>query len=570
MKQLVPILLLLTVVAVLLLPGPVNASASCGVPTITCFVAIDRTVQTSVWGVTTVSDRVVLNSTLAVSHLTIGIPAGVSNRLRTASAVDSGNTVLTVANLGLQASNNYTALDVIFPSAKIGQYTFNMTAIYSDLLVYSTSANTFTFSTSLFPVSDGSFNITSARVRVVTGDWPTPRVSVPANTTVTGGVYTATGQPNKLNYYNTTVWKISFSASGTSQEAFDVSAGRLITISPSGSIQVTDNYNITNRGAIASSIPFILPKGITGVSVSDVIGPMTTTAPTVNSDGTETLTFTPRYTSVPFNQSTRVSITYQLSAPTYISSGSVGSFTLNFAAFNSVKFYEPVLTTRIVTPMGFRLNTLTGQTPQVSGKQIVLQISPLTPTSSLGFSMTYQLSPFWAGLGPLSWVSLVEAALAASVLALWRGQGAEAMAGGVPTQLINQFVDLYDERSSLRLEEDKMEEDMGRGALNRYDYKQRRRMMDRRVSEIDRALTPIKQQLSSSLARYSEMVKRIERAEAELQVIKTTAADLKNQNRTGKISRDLYESLSNDLVRRKGKAEQTIDTVIINLREEIR
>ncbi len=95
-------------------------------------------------------------------------------------------------------------------------------------------------------------------------------------------------------------------------------------------------------------------------------------------------------------------------------------------------------------------------------------------------------------------------------------------------------------------------------------------MMDRRVSEIDRALVPVKQQLSSSLARYAEMVKRLERAEAELQVIKTTAADLKNQNRTGKISRDLYESLSNDLVRRKGKAEQTIDTVIINLREEIR
>lgn len=94
--------------------------------------------------------------------------------------------------------------------------------------------------------------------------------------------------------------------------------------------------------------------------------------------------------------------------------------------------------------------------------------------------------------------------------------------------------------------------------------------MDRRVNEIDRALAPVKQQLSGSLGRYSDMVKRLERAEAELQVIKTTASDLKNQNRTGKISRDLYESLSNDLVRRKGKAEQTIDTVIINLREEIR
>ncbi len=567
MKQLVPILLLLTVVAVIVLPGPADASSNCS--STSCFVAVDRTVQTNIWGVTTVSDRVVLNSTLPASHLTVGVPAGVSNRLRTASAVDSGSNVLAVSNLGLQTSHNYTALDVIFPSAKSGQYTFNVTMIYSDLLVYSPSGNTFAFSISLFPVTDGSFNITSAHVRVGTGDWPTPKVSPPANTTVTGGFYDATGRPSELNYYNTTIWTISFSASGTSQQAFDVSASRLITISPSGSVQVTDNYTIANRGAIAASIPFILPKGITGVSASD-FRPLVTPTPTVNPDGTETLTFTPRFSSIPFNQSVRVLITYQLSASTYVSSGSVGSFRLNFAAFNNVKFYEPILTTRIVTPMGFRLNTLTGQTPQVSGNQIVLQISPLTPSSSLGFSMTYQLSPFWASLGPLSWVGLVEAALAASVLALWRGQGAEAMVGGVPTQLIGQFVDLYDERSSLRMEEDKMEEDMGRGALNRYDYKQRRRMMDRRVNEIDRALAPVKQQLSGSQGRYADMVKRLERAEAELQVIKTTASDLKNQNRTGKISRDLYESLSNDLVRRKGKAEQTIDTVIINLREEIR
>jgi archaellum component FlaC len=450
-----------------------------------------------------------------------------------------------------------------------------MTTIYSDLLTYSPSANSFTFSVSLFPVIDGTFNVTRARASVSTSDWPTPKVSLPANTTLrTGQTYDASAtqlnpRASQLNYFNTTVWKISFSAAGTTQNAFDVSAGRLITISSSGSVQVTDNYTIANRGAIAASIPFMLPKGITGVSASD-FRPLVTPTPTVNPDGTETLTFTPRFGSVAFNQSVRVLITYQLSASTYISSGSVGSFTLNFAAFNNVKFYEPVLTTRIVTPMGFRLNTLTGQTPQVSGNQIVLQISPLTPTSGLGFSMTYQLSPFWAGLGPLSLVGLVEAALAASVLALWRGQGVEAMVGGVPTQLIGQFVDLYDERSSLRMEEDKMEEDMSRGALNRYDYKQRRRMMDRRVSEIDRALAPVKQQLSGSLGRYADMVRRLERAEAELQVIKTTAGDLKNQNRTGKISRELYESLSNDLVRRKGKAEQTIDTVIINLREEIR
>jgi hypothetical protein len=238
--------------------------------------------------------------------------------------------------------------------------------------------------------------------------------------------------------------------------------------------------------------------------------------------------------------------------------------------FNNVQFYAPTLLTKIVTPSGFRLNSLTGQVPQISGNQISLLATPVTPVSSLGFSMTYQLDPFWSSLSPLSWVGLVEAALAAGSLAVLSRPSAEGALTGAPSQLITKFVELYDEKSSMRLESDKMEEDLARGALNRYDYKQRRRMLDRRMTEIDRTLAPVEEQLSAAQGRYSDMIKRIERAEVELNVIKTTANDLRNQNRSGKISRDLYESLNADLIRRKQKAEQTIDTIIINLREEIR
>src|SRR5207253_8515174 len=224
---------------------------------------------------------------------------------------------------------------------------------------------------------------------------------------------------------------------------------------------------------------------------------------------------------------------------------------------NNVQFYAPTLQAKIVTPMGFRLNSITGQTPQASGSQMLFLTNNASPLSNLDFSLTYQLDPFWASLSPLSWAALVELALAGSVIAVWKGPGAGA-ALGVPVQLITKFVDLYDEKSSMRLESDKMEEDVARGALNRFDYKQRRRMLDRRMTEIDRSLAPVEEQLAAAQGRYSDMIKRIERAEVELTVIKTTSADLRNQNRSGKISRDLYESLNADLVRRKQKAEQTI------------
>ncbi len=526
MRALVVALLLLVIVVVAL-PRPVSAASTCTLNA--CNASITRTIATNSWGVTVVSDKVVLNSTTLVSHLAIGVPTSISKDLRTWQANDTSGSNLQVS---ISASNaTFTSLDVLFPSLK-GNYTFTLTFTYS-------------------------------------GGWSSPRIISPLNDTLQSQAYTA----SNLKPFNTTVWKISFSTA-SSQNLFAVSAGRTVTITPSDSVQITDDYNLTNLGPTVSSIAFTVPKGVSNIFEDYVLGleidqPSTTPTPTANADGTSTVTFTPSFGSLPYNQSVKVKISYLLSPSTYISSGSLGTFTLNFALFDNVQFYAPSLQTKIITPMGFRLNSVVGQTPQTTRGQILFQTTNVSPLSSLGFSVTYQLDPFWASLSPLSWAALVELALAGSVIAVWKGPGAGA-ALGVPVQLITKFVDLYDEKSSMRLEGDKMEEDVARGALNRFDYKQRRRSLDRRMGEIDRALASVKADLSSVSARYQDLIKRIERSEAELQVTRTTSADLKNQYRGGKMSRDLYESLSSDLARRKEKAQQNIDTAIINLREEIR
>ena len=463
------------------------------------------------------------------------------------------------------------------------KFVFNVTTIFAGLLSYSPDSNSFTFEANPFPLVDGTYNVTKAKVTLQTGDWLTPRIPLPLNQTITGGTFTCTlpsaGSDNcpgssPLSFGNSTVWKVTFASSAT-QNVLTVSAGRLIQIFATGTLQVTDSYNVTNLGPTLPSVAFKVPKGVSSITENYVLGveidqPETASTPTSNPDGTSTVTFTPSFGAVQFNQSFRAKIAYTLSPSTYISTNSLGIFTVNFAMFNNVQFTAPTLQTKIVTPSGFRLNTLTGQVPQISGNQISLLASPVTPISSLGFSMTYQLDPFWASLSPITWVVLVEAALAGGVLAVLSRPSAEGAISGAPSQLITKFVELYDEKSSMRLESDKMEEDLARGALNRYDYKQRRRMLDLRMTEVDRTLAPVEEQLSAAQGRYSDMIKRIERAEVELNVIKTTANDLRNQYRNGKISKDLYESLNADLMRRKQKAEQTIDTIIINLREEIR
>src|SRR5216684_6954910 len=578
MRALFAVLLLLALTLVFL-PHPATAAGDCQKST--CSASFQRVISTNPWGVTTINDYVNLNSTVPVTHLTFGIPASVSDDLRFTLATAQGIS-LQVSKQNPTPSQNFTTLNVQFPASET-KYTFNVTTVFTSLLSYSPGANGFTFEANPFPLVDGTYNVTIAKVTLQTGDWQSPKIPLPLNQTIAGGTFTctlpSTGSDNcpnsaPLKPFNNTVWKVTFASSAT-QNVLRISAGRLIQIFPSGSLQVTDSYNVTNLGPTLSSLAFKVPKGVSSITENYVLGleidqPETTPTPTVNSDGTSTVTFTPSFGSVPFNQSFRAKIFYALSPSTYISTSSLGTFTVNFALFDNVQFYAPSLQTKIITPSGFRLNSLTGQVPQISGNQISLLASPVTPVSSLGFSMTYQLDPFWSSLSPLSWVGLVEAALAAGALAVLSRPSAEGAISGAPSQLITKFVELYDEKSSMRLESDKMEEDLARGSLNRYDYKQRRRMLDRRMTEVDKALTPIEEQLAAAQGRYSDMIKRIERAEVELNVIKTTANDLRNQYRSGKISRDLYESLNADLVRREQKAEQTIDTVIINLREEIR
>jgi len=578
MRALFAVLLLLALTVVFL---PHSATAATDCQRATCSASFERTISTNAWGVTTVSDYVNLTSAARVTHLTIGIPASVSDNLRFTVATAQGVN-LQVSKQGPTPSQNYTTLNVQFPASEMN-FVFNLTTVFAGLLSYSPGANSFTFEANPFPLVDGTYNVTRAKVTFQTGDWQSPRIPLPLNQTITGGTFTCTlpsaGSDNcpgssPLSVGNSTVWKVTFASSAT-QNVLTVSAGRLIQIFATGTLQVTDSYNVTNLGPTLPSVAFKVPKGVSSITENYVLGveidqPETASTPTSNPDGTSTVTFTPSFGAVQFNQSFRAKIAYTLSPSTYISTNSLGIFTVNFAMFNNVQFTAPTLQTKIVTPSGFRLNTLTGQVPQISGNQISLLTSPVTPISSLGFSMTYQLDPFWASLSPLTWVGLVEAALAGGVLAVLSRPSAEGAISGAPSQLITKFVELYDEKSSMRLESDKMEEDLARGALNRYDYKQRRRMLDRRMTEVDRTLAPVEEQLSAAQGRYSDMIKRIERAEVELNVIKTTANDLRNQYRNGKISKDLYESLNADLMRRKRKAEQTIDTIIINLREEIR
>ncbi len=570
MKALVLSLLLLALLSTQL-PSPALAQTNC--TSSSCTVTVSRSITTNNWGVTFVSDQFSLTTGASpISQITLGIPSSLASRLRFSQAVDSQSNQLKISpptpkSLAAPLIGNYSEIDIAFPSAKTGTYGFNLTSVYSDLLSFNSTSSNFSFVFEPFPLTDGTYNVTSAQLSVKTGDWQSPKVSS-VNGTFASAAFTA--QTKTLQKFNTTVATMTFSSTGTTQSILDVVANRTITLAQTGSIQVTDFYNMTNKGHDLTTIALPVPKNVPSAIASDIIPSVATLTASTALDGTTAVAFAPRFGALKSGGSSLTRITYSLPTQSYLTSKGLGRFELSFRLLDNVKFFEPVLQLKIVTPVGFRLDSLSGQTFTISGSQILVQVSTVTPMSNLSFTMDYQLDPFWASLSALGWAGLAVGSIAAIVLAVGATGTAGVAISGAPSELIGRFVELYDEKSAMRLEAEKMDEDLSRGALNRHEFKRRRRVIDLRIAELDRTLAPIKDQLSKANTRYQDMIKRLERAEADIQVVRTTSADLRNQYRSGRIARELFESLISDLAKRKEKAQQTMDTIAINLREETR
>jgi hypothetical protein len=228
---------------------------------------------------------------------------------------------------------------------------------------------------------------------------------------------------------------------------------------------------------------------------------------------------------------------------------------------------------RIVLPKGTAVesNSLPSSGTEASPYATALTYSfePATPLQDLTLDLRYRYLPFWSGLVPLMWILVIQVVIAAA-LAMSKVKKPTKMVAAAPVGRILQFVELYDERTALRLELDKMEQDMARGAVSRHEHRRRNREIEMRIEETRKELQLIKADLSAASARYGEMIRRMERAEAEIDATRASAAQLRSQYSSGRITRQIHDSMMSDLRKRQDRARDTANSTIITLREETR
>ena len=355
------------------------------------------------------------------------------------------------------------------------------------------------------------------------------------------------------------------------------SVSRDIIIGNDGTLGVNERYHVFNPALAVGTLTVTLPDGAYNVMAYDEVGAIWT-APQ-NPTAPYQVQVQPRHKiGIGTNENFTFTLTYNVPQAKYVSQLNWwGAYNLTFTLLdNKDDFLFSNATVRIVTPDGMTITNLKmlPQSPlsnpiHISPDDRTFNFQGATAQTSLAFGLAFNYSPFWVALGVIPWIAGLEVVILAFALLMRFGRGPE-LAVPVPVEKLREFVGLYDERLALGRELVVMEEEVNRGGLVKHEFRRRRKMMDQRLDELNKSLMEVKAELRGLSPRHEELIRRIDRAEAEIETSRASINQVRGQYRAGKTTKDTYDAMMKDISKRIDRAEETLETTLITLREEAR
>ncbi len=355
------------------------------------------------------------------------------------------------------------------------------------------------------------------------------------------------------------------------------SAERNIMIGNFGTLNVKDTYRFYNPSVAVDSLTITLPDGASNIMAYDQVGAMWATPE--NPGPPYQVTVKPRYTlGIRSKENFTFSLTYDLPQSKYLKQLTWwGSYNLTLSLLgNKEDFLFQKATARITTPPGMTVTGLriapqsaAAYPVQVEQNQTSFRLQGVTDMNDLQFSVTVGYLPFWSAFEAFPWILGLEIAIIAFAIVAKFRRGPQ-LEVPVPVERLREFVGLYDERLALSREIAMMEEDVARGGLTKHEFRRRKKVMEFRLDELNKLLMDVKVELRAMSSRYDEMIRRIDRAEAEIEASRASMNQVRGQYRAGKSTRETYDTMVAEISKRIDRAEETVETILITLREEAR
>jgi len=539
-------------------------------------IEIQRTISVGPFGVIHISDafNVTNTGTGSRSYLDFGFLKQYQNNFYYVSAQDNLGRALTI-EVNVNSTSDFYWLRVHF-AQELGAgrtYKFTVTSVFNNLI--SVVGTGFEYNFTAAPVLTQDAQV--ANVTLLASQ-DSSFVTIPNSTYVSTHV---NGFPALVNTYRP--WRaysmMTFYGPfrSVTQQIIDlISAKRDITIGRDGTLTVTDSYALFNPSIALTTLSLTLPDGANNIMAYDPVGAMWTSPQ--NPGSPYQVSVTPRYGSFKGNEWFNFTLTYNLPPSEYLKQTSWwGGYNLTMPLFNDDEdLLIPQATIRIIASGGVSLGDpkLPSQSPitpdfNVSADYRTIKIRDVTSLNNLTFGMAVNYLPFWSAVRVLPWIFMLEVIAFAAVIVNKYRRGPE-LAVPIPVERLREFVSLYDERIALSRELIAMEEDVNRGSLVKHEFRRRSKVIDLRLDEINKSLMEVKSELRLVSPRYDELIRRIDRAEAESEASRASIDQVRSQYRAGKITRETFDTVMNDISKRIDRAESVLETILITLREEAR
>jgi len=541
-------------------------------------IEIQRTMEAGEWGVVHVTDqfKILNNGTTPALSLDFGfVPKQELSELYYMEANDKAGKSL-ILEPDINGTSNLYWIRAHFAEDLLFNKTYEFTVksvIYGPIRILP-EGYVFNFTAAPVLAQDAKF----ANVTLVLVPATTIRFT-PGTTYIEADV---AGRPAAINEWKP--WKAYSNASfyvgyGTvNQYLLEFrSLDRTLTIGNDGRISVADKYRLFNPSPPVTSLSITLPEGAYNVMAYDQVGAMWSNAQ--NPNPPYSVNIAPRYSlGIRTNESFTFTLAYDVPQSKYLKQLTWwGTYNLTFTFVNDKDdFLIQEATFHIVRPDGLGAGDLNpppvspvARPVEVHDSNLTVRLRGITSRNNMTFWLTFNYIPFWSGLQYVGWIVGLEIALLASVLIVRVRRRPESEIP-VPVERLREFVGLYDERIALSRELLAMQEDVSRGALVKHEFRTRSKAIELRLDEVNKSLNDVKAALRAIGTRYDEMLRRIDRAEAEVAASRASMNQVRSQYRSGKTTRETYESLTYEIQKRIDRAEQTIEGILITMREEAR
>ena len=351
---------------------------------------------------------------------------------------------------------------------------------------------------------------------------------------------------------------------------------RVVTVSEFGDVMVEDFYTVINLGkSTISRIDFMVPLNASEFGAKDEFGSLQTS--NNRAEDYIILTVRPRYS---LDEGDRYSFTvfYKLPAGALVDHSLLEDIhTLTLRLDETMPVVVKTLNVSVRLPE--HSTVLDAEPPDY---EVAKDMAPtvtwvLTRESSPVLSMLrnpptvrvkYRYNVLWVSFKPALWVSLILAAVAAFYgFQRLRGvkpvEAAPEAKPAVVTEDVLSFVKFYEEKLRVRRQVARLEEDYRAGKISRIQYRTRLSRLRRRIAELDRMIESRKPSVRS--AGYSEELNLIEEAEADISICDVGLRELRSRYRAGRVSRQVYERLSSEYIKRMRRSEGRIRRILASM-----